>query len=85
MLTYREYGNPLLGDAIRKIHPTQPNLVAGNIVKLPSLAGLRSVVIEPKSIALQTATSRKNTPQKTLRTEMFEKRSGNYVSHVIVE
>lgn len=85
MLTYREYGNPLLGDAIRKLHPSQPNLVAGKTVKLPSIAGLRSTKIEPKSIALQTSIGRKDTAQKTLRTEMFEKRNISLVSHIVVE
>lgn len=85
MLTWREYKNALLGDVIRKLHPTKPTLTPNTIVKLPSIAGVRTSKVEPKSIALQTAIGRKDTPQKALRTEMFDRRNIRLVSHIVVE
>lgn len=84
-LTQREYGNPLIGDVIRKRHPTQPNLVPGAIVKLPSIEGIRTIRVEPTSIALETGFGRKETPQRTLRLDMFDRRNRTYVSHVVIE
>ena len=85
MLTWREYGSALLGDVIRKRHPDKPTLVAGTIVKLPAIAGIRTEKVEPTSLALQTITGRASTPQKTLRDELFEQRNVRLVSHIVVE
>jgi len=85
LLTQREYGDPLRGDVIRKQHPTQPNLTPGAIVRLPSIEGVRTERVETKSIPLKTAYGRKETPQRSLRIDMFDRRNRPFVSHVIVE
>lgn len=84
LLTEREYKDPLRGDVIRKQHPTQPVLTPGAIVRLPSIEGVRTIRVEPKSIALQTAYGRKETPQRSLRIDMFNRRNRSFVSHIIV-
>lgn len=83
MLTAREYGDPLLGDAIRKRHPDQPNLVPGNVVKLPSREALRTERLQPTSVALRDAFGKYDTPQRRLRIEMFNKRNIVAYSHVV--
>lgn len=85
MLTQREYGDPLRGDVIRKMYPDQPNLTPAAIVKLPSVESIRTVRVEPTSIALNTAYGRKETPQRSLRIDMFNRRNRKYVSHIIIE
>jgi hypothetical protein len=84
MLTYREYRNPLIGDVIRKRHPTQPNLQVGDIVKLPSQEGIRKERVQTTSLALKNAYSKKVTPQRTLRLDMFDRRNRTKVSHIIL-
>lgn len=84
MLTQKEYGNPMLGDVIRKRHPTKPNVQTGDVIKLPSIEAIRKDKVETKSVALQTAYGKKQTPQRDLRREMFERRNRTYVSHVII-
>lgn len=83
-LAHEEYGNPMLGVTIRKLpeHDRQLTLVAGSIVKLPSIEGVRAKKIEQTSIPLKTAFGRKDTPQRTLRLEMLEKRSGGRASFI---
>jgi len=85
LLTYREYGNALIGDVIRKRHPDQPNLESGDVVKLPSIGAIRTKKVQPTSIALSTAYGRKETPQRALRIATFDSRNRKYVSHVVVE
>lgn len=84
-LTQLEYGNPLLGDVIRKRHPTQPNLSPGDVVKLPSIEAIRKERVETISIPLRNGFGRKEAPQKSLRLEMFERRGDPQVSHVLRE
>lgn len=85
MLCYQEYGTPNLGDVIRRRHPSTPNLVPTNIVKLPSVQAIRTERLTQRSIQLKTAFGRKDTPQRTLRQKFFDLRSGDVVSHVLVE
>lgn len=82
MLTYVEYGSALFGDVIRKRHPGKYNLQTAEIVKLPSFEVIRKEKVETKSIPLKTAYGRKDTPQRSLRLYMFEKRNRPYVSHL---
>lgn len=84
-LTLLEYRNPLLGDVIRKRNPTNPNLSPGDVVKLPSIEAIRKEKVEPKSIPLATGFERKDTPQRALRLEMFDRRGAAQVSHVLTE
>lgn len=79
----REYNNPLLGDVIRKRHPSKPNIQMTDIVKLPSVEAIRKEIIEPKSIPLITAYGRKVTPQRTLRIFEFDRHNRTHVSHIL--
>jgi len=83
LLAYQEYGNPLLGDIIRKNHPQYQRLQPGNIVKLPSIEGIRNQEVKQTSVPLKTAFGKKNTPQKQLRIRFFESRSESYTSHLL--
>lgn len=82
-LCYREYKDPKLGDVIRKRHPDKPIIQVGDVIKLPSIEAVRSVAVEPTSIALQTSYGKKATPQRALRQEMFNRRNRPYYSHVV--
>jgi hypothetical protein len=81
LLAFEEYGNPMLGDVIRKQHPQLQNLEPGDIVRLPSIEGVRTIQVTQTSIPLKTAFGRADTPQRRLRLQFFDKRSGNYTSH----
>lgn len=82
LLAFEEYGNPMIGDVIRKQHPALQALKAGDTVKLPSIEGVRTVEVTQTSIPLKTAFGRRDTPQRRLRLQFFDKRAGNYVSHL---
>jgi len=84
MLTYREYGSALIGDVIRKRHPTKPVIHTADIIKLPSMPILRKERVQPASIPLVNSYSRKPTPQRSLRLYMFEQRDRGYMSHIVV-
>ncbi len=69
-----EYGDPLLGDFIRK-QPEQigkPLLVPGNVVKLPALEGVKDKIVSQTSVILKTAFGRAETVQKQRFTQMLE-------------
>ncbi len=83
MLCQYEYGNPYLGDVIRKRHPQKLKLVLADIVKLPSIGAIRKDVIEPKSLILATAFGNRATPQRSARLAMLDKRNRTHVSHVL--
>lgn len=85
LLTEREYKNPLVGDVIRKRHPTKPNIQTGDLIKLPSFTAIRKDRVEQKSVPLKTGTGRKDTAQRALRLRMFDLRNRPFVSHIIVE
>jgi hypothetical protein len=82
LLAFQEYGNPLLGDVIRKDHPDQQHLALADVVRLPSIEGVRGQQVTQKSIALRTAYGRKDTAQRRLRQRFFDLRSGSRVSFV---
>lgn len=84
-LAEREYGNPLLGDAVRKIHPELPNIQVGDTIELPTASKLRKVKITQTSIPLQDGFNRQESPQRTLRLQEFERHNRVKVSHTIVE
>lgn len=83
LLAQQEYGNPILGDYIRKLHPDQALLTDGKIVKLPSIEGVKNQRITQTSIPLRTAYGRKDTQQRANRIYFFQLRSGSKVSHVL--
>lgn len=66
LIAQREYGDPLIGDFIRK-QPEQVGkalLVPGDIVKLPAREGVKDKVITQTSTVFKTAFGRTDTPQK---------------------
>lgn len=83
LIAFYQYGNPLIGDIVRKDHPTLQRLDPGEIVKFPSIEGIRSKEVTQTSTALKTAFGKRDTPQKRLRIAFFESRSGSYVSHLL--
>lgn len=83
MLCFREYKLPMLGDVIRKRNPSQPLVTPGSIIPLPSVEAVRNVKVEPKSLQLRTAYGRKDTPQRALRIDTFNRRNVTHVSHII--
>jgi hypothetical protein len=85
MLTWREYRSALLGDAIRQDHPQFAIPQVGDVVKLPSIEGVRDRVITQKSIPLKTAFGKKETAQRANRLDTFDRRGGDYFSEIITE
>jgi hypothetical protein len=83
MLCYYEYGDPNLGDVIRKRHSQKLGLKLADIVKLPSIEAIRKERQEPKSLILATSFGDQDTPQKQARLDMFDKRTRTQVSHVV--
>ena len=84
-LAEREYGDPLLGDAVRKIHPELPNIQIGDTIELPTASKLRKTKITQTSIALEDGFGRQESPQRTLRLQEFDRHNRTKVSHVILE
>jgi hypothetical protein len=83
LIAYREYRNPLLGDPVRKRHPSQPTLQPGDVVELPTVTKMARERTQLTSIPLATAFGRKDTPQRALLEEWLELRDETYVSHVL--
>jgi len=83
MLCYHEYGDATRGDVIRKRHPTQLTLPLAAVVKLPAIQVIRKEVVEPKSIILETAYGKRDTPQRQARLDIFDRRNRDYVSHIV--
>jgi hypothetical protein len=74
LIAQAEYGDPLLGDVIRK-QPEQSGkalLAPGDIVKLPSIEGVKNVVVAPTSEIFKSAFGRVDTPQKRRREELLQ-------------
>lgn len=83
LLAFKEYGNPLVGDLIRKDHPELQRLDPGDIVRLPSIEGIRGRTVTQTSVPLKTAFGKKDTAQKRLRLAVFDRKSESYVSHLL--
>ena len=75
-----EYGDPMIGVIIRQRNPTKALLSPGDIIALPALEGVRGQTPTQQSIALNTAFGRKDTLQRQLRIQFFNKRSGSYTT-----
>lgn len=71
-LALREYGDPILGEILRRRNPQLPfpGEAPGNIVKLPKIENIRNEAIEPDSIPL-----RRTTDGLALRLRVYEARS----------
>jgi hypothetical protein len=78
LICQAEYGDPMLGDVIRKRHPWQANLETGDVVKLPSAEGLVDSTVKQTSIVLQSAYGKRDTPQRSRRVAMFSSRNRTY-------
>ncbi len=85
LLAYREYNNPMLGISIRNRHPDKANIQVGDSIRLPSVEAVRKEKAQPISISLKTLTGKKDTSQKILREEIFERLNVTYVSHIIID
>lgn len=83
MLAQQEYGNPMLGVVIRQRHPRQLIMVPGDIIKLPSVEGVRTSVPQQQSIQLKDAYSRRDTAARRLRQQWFQRRSTPHVSFLV--
>jgi len=68
---------------IRKDHPKLQRLDSGDIVRMPSIEGVRGKTVTQTSVPLKTAFGKKDTAQKRLRLAFFDLRSESYVSHVL--
>lgn len=83
LLAQQEYGNPMLGVVIRQRHPRQPLLAPGNIVTLPSVEGVRTIVPQQASLQLKDAYSKRDTAARRLRQQWFDKRATPYTSFIV--
>lgn len=77
LIAQAEYGNPMLGDVIRKQDEQvkSPLLVPGDIVKLPAIEGVRSSRITQTSVILKGAFGNKPTIQRQRREEILDELS----------
>jgi hypothetical protein len=87
LIAQREYREPMLGVWLRQRHPTQLNLQAGQIVKLPAPGGtsVRTAKVAQQSLVFKTAYGRRPSPQRDRRLEMLRLRAAPRVSHVLLE
>lgn len=85
LLAVREYGDPLLGDVIRKRHPDLQVVQVGDVVKLSPLETIREESIIPTSIPLRGLTHRKDSAQKTLRGDYLERLNRSKLSAIVPE
>lgn len=83
LLTQREYGDPLLGVVIQGQNPEKQNLVAGDVVKLPSLRSVRRTVVAASSDPLSTAFGRRETAQRANLLDTISRRSAGRISHIL--
>lgn len=83
LLAAREYGEPLLGDVLRKRHPATPIVQTGQVVKLPSLEAIRRTTIAPTSVSLLTLASKKTSPQQDLRQRVLDRLNRHYTSTIV--
>jgi hypothetical protein len=83
LLAQEEYGSPMLGVIIRQRHPRLLVPVPGDIVKLPSIEGVRHETPSPQSTLFKSAFGRRDTPARQLRQEFFDRHSGPYTSFLV--
>lgn len=74
LIAQLEYGDPMLGDVIRKQDEQigKSLLVPGDIVKLPAVEGVKDKVITQSSIILKSVFDRGESPQKTRFGQMLQ-------------
>ncbi len=82
-LAQYEYGNAMLGVVIRQLHPQQLMLSPGDVVKLPSIEGIRTTVPQQQSLQLKDAFGRRDTDARRLRMQWFNRRAKPYHSFVV--
>ena len=81
LLCEQEYGDPMIGVIIRQRNPQKALLKPGDIIALPALEGVRGLTPQQQSIALKTAFGRRDTLQRQLRIQFFNKRAGDYTAY----
>jgi hypothetical protein len=85
LMAWGEYRDAQLGDVLRKRNPRLLSPAPGDIVPLPSLEAIRTEPIRPTSIPLQGILLLKDSPQKQLRQEVFDRNSGSYYTGRVPE
>jgi hypothetical protein len=83
LVAVREYGDAKYGDVIRKRHAATVQPQIGDVIKLPHISKIRRERVEPKSLPLFEAFSRKDKPARALRLAVLDRHSGDHVSHVL--
>mgnify|MGYP003528028486 CR=1 FL=1 len=83
-IAWHEYKNPLIGVELAKRHPQVRLAPANNeVIKLPSIEGLRKVRIVPASVAFTTLTERAESSQKTLFKKLLAARGAPKLSTIL--
>lgn len=80
LLCEEEYGDPMIGVIIRQRNPTMPLLKVGDTIALPALEGVRGSVPTQQSLQLKGGYGRKDTLQKQLRLQFFDKRATEFTT-----
>lgn len=83
LISWNEYRNALMGDTIRKRHPEKLSLTDGDVVKLPSAEAIRTEPVRPTSITFFRSLLSKESPQKTLKQEVFDRNDRAYFSGTV--
>lgn len=83
LIAWGEYRNPLLGDVIRDRNPELLDLQTGDVVPLPSLEAIRTESVKPRSETFRGILSLKDSAQKRLQQEWFDRNNKSYVSAVV--
>lgn len=85
LVAAREYGDPLLGDIIRKNHPDLQVVQVGDTIALPAIELIRGTAIVPRSVPFLGYLERRDSLTKDLRTFHFERVNRTFRSHTIPE
>ena len=83
MLCHYEYGSANIGDLVRRRHPDKVDIMPADIIKMPSVSALKAEKVLPHSYIFSDSFVSRDTPQRRLREEFLELRSGSYVSHIV--
>ena len=79
LLAQQEYGDPMIGVVIAQRNPDKLLLKLGEIIALPSLEGVRGYVPQPQSHIFKRAFRRKDSVEKRLRQQFFDRHSKPYM------
>lgn len=83
MLAQIEYGDPLVGDALRARNPTKRVLTLGDVVKLPSRRAIAKDALGLRSVPLAAAFARKDSAARANFRDTYDARGAKAVSRVL--